>query len=244
MATRQEPPAEELDPRAREVLREIVMEYIESGEPISSRSLAKSGRFQLSPATLRNAMADLEDLGYVYQPHTSAGRVPTDRGYRYFINNLMKTRRITSMERGAIDEHVARASTLEEAMQLASRMLAKLTDQVGIIFMPTLAHLVMRSMDIISVADRKAMVVIVASNGFVVNKVIDLPAQLGRDELESIGHYITAEFGGLPLQLIHEKLVRLLSQERARYDQLLQNAITVGIEAVEDVLPKEHEHYD
>ncbi|MHB9000909.1 MAG: heat-inducible transcriptional repressor HrcA [Thermoanaerobaculia bacterium] len=241
MATRQEPPAEELDPRAREVLREIVMEYIESGEPISSRSLAKSGRFQLSPATLRNAMADLEDLGYVYQPHTSAGRVPTDRGYRYFINNLMKTRRITSMERGAIDEHVARASTLEEAMQLASRMLAKLTDQVGIIFMPTLAHLVMRSMDIISVADRKAMVVIVASNGFVVNKVIDLPAQLGRDELESIGHYITAEFGGLPLQLIHEKLVRLLSQERARYDQLLQNAITVGIEAVEDVLPMEHE---
>jgi heat-inducible transcriptional repressor len=243
MVQKPEPAVEDLDPRAREVLREIVMEYVETGEPISSRSLAKSGQFQLSPATLRNVMADLEDSGYVYQPHTSAGRVPTDRGYRYFINNLMKSRRVTSLERGAIDEHVGRASSLEEAMQLASRMLAKLTDQVGIIFMPTLSHLVMRSIDIILVAERKAMVVIVAANGFVVNKVIELPAQLGREELESIGHYITAEFGGLSLQQIRENLTRLLRQERARYDQILQNAITVGIEAVEDVLPMEHELY-
>src|SRR5947207_10618291 len=86
---------DDLDNRAREVLREIIIEHVATGEAISSRSLAKCGRFQLSPASLRNVMADLEDLGYLQQPHTSAGRVPTDRGYRFFIDHLMKSRLLT-----------------------------------------------------------------------------------------------------------------------------------------------------
>src|SRR3979490_3033978 len=94
---------DDLDSRAREVLREIIMQHVAPGEPISSRSLAKSGRFQLSPASLRNVMADLEDHGYLAHPHTSAGRVPTDRGYRFFIDHLMKSQRLTQHERDAID---------------------------------------------------------------------------------------------------------------------------------------------
>ena len=103
----------DLDPRAREVLREIVMQHIASGEAISSRSLAKGGRFNLSPASLRNVMADLEDLGYLMQPHTSAGRVPTDRGYRFFIDHLMKSRALTTREREAIDDQVRHASEID-----------------------------------------------------------------------------------------------------------------------------------
>src|SRR6266700_5688441 len=90
---------DELDSRARDVLKEIIMQHVATGEAISSRSLAKSGRFQLSPASLRNVMADLEDLGYLQQPHTSAGRVPTDRGYRFFIDNLMRSQRLTQHDR-------------------------------------------------------------------------------------------------------------------------------------------------
>src|SRR5436853_7010322 len=104
MAWKLEVRDDELDSRAREVLREIVMEHIASGEAISSRSLSKSGRFQLSPASLRNVMADLEDLGYLAQPHTSAGRVPTDRGYRFFINHLMRSRNLSQRERDTIDD--------------------------------------------------------------------------------------------------------------------------------------------
>jgi heat-inducible transcriptional repressor len=92
MVTRTDYSSLELDPRAREVLREIVMQHIASGEPIGSRTLAKCGKFDLSPASLRNVMADLEDLGYLAQPHTSAGRIPTDRGYRFFIDHLMRSR--------------------------------------------------------------------------------------------------------------------------------------------------------
>src|SRR3989440_7643896 len=107
MVSRLEIHDDTLDSRAREVLREIIMEHVATGEAISSRSLSKSGRFQLSPASLRNVMADLEDLGYLQQPHTSAGRVPTDRGYRFFVEYLMKSRLLTQREREAIDGEVA-----------------------------------------------------------------------------------------------------------------------------------------
>ena len=129
---------EELDGRAREVLREIVLQHVATGEAISSRSLAKCGRFQLSPASLRNVMADLEDLGYLAQPHTSAGRVPTDRGYRFFINYLMTSRSLTQRERATIDEQVAHGTEIDHVLHEASLTLSRLADQVGVVFMPTL----------------------------------------------------------------------------------------------------------
>jgi heat-inducible transcriptional repressor len=101
---------DELDSRAREILREIVIQHVSTGEAISSRSLAKGGRFKLSPASLRNVMADLEDLGYLQQPHTSAGRGPTDRGYRFFIDYLMRSRSLTHREREVIDDQVAQVN--------------------------------------------------------------------------------------------------------------------------------------
>src|SRR5436305_13663666 len=129
---------EELDSRARDVLREIVMQHVSTGEAISSRSLAKCGRFQLSPASLRNVMADLEDLGYLQQPHTSAGRVPTDRGYRFFIDYLMKSRLLTQREREQIDDEVAHGKEIEDLLHLASGVISRLSDQAGVVFMPTL----------------------------------------------------------------------------------------------------------
>ena len=144
---------DELDSRARDVLREIVIQHISSGEAISSRSLAKCGRFQLSPASLRNVMADLEDLGYLAQPHTSAGRVPTDRGYRFFIDYLMKSRNLTQHERDTIDDQVSHSDEFDEMLLHASQVLSQLSDQVGVVFMPTLLQFAMRSIDFVLVAE-------------------------------------------------------------------------------------------
>src|SRR5712691_6792052 len=152
--------SDDLDVRAREVLHEIILEHISSGEAISSRTLARSGRFELSPASLRNVMADLEDLGYLQQPHTSAGRVPTDRGYRYFIDHLMKSRSLTHRERESIDGQVAHVSEIDDVLQLTSRLLSKLSDQVGLVFMPTLLQFAIRSMDFIHVADARILCII------------------------------------------------------------------------------------
>src|SRR5687768_2649319 len=170
MVQRLEVHDDDLDVRAREVLREIILQHIASGEAISSRSLAKCGRFQLSPASLRNVMADLEDLGYLQQPHTSAGRVPTDRGYRFFIDYLMSTSLLTDAERHTIDDQVSHASQFEEVLQLTSKLLSTLSDQVGIVFMPTLLQYAVRSVDFVLVADGKIMCILVGANGMVVNK--------------------------------------------------------------------------
>ena len=241
MASRSERQESDLDPRAREVLREIVMQHIDSGEPIGSRTLSKCGKFQLSPASLRNVMADLEDLGFLQQPHTSAGRIPTDRGYRFFINHLMTSRALTLREREAIDEEVSHASEIAEVLHLSGSLLSKLSDQVGVVFMPTLLQFAIRSMDFILVAESKIMCVIVGANGVVVNKLIETRFVFNRDDLEKISRYITAEFSGCTLETIRRRLVRLTEEERARHDQILQKTISLGIEAVN--APLDHDLY-
>jgi heat-inducible transcriptional repressor len=232
---------EDLEPRFRDVLREIVLEYVESGEPISSRSLAKSGRFGLSPATLRNVMADLEDLGFLHQPHTSAGRIPTDRGYRYFIDHLMRSRRLSQLEREQIDDEVGRADEVDDMMHHSSRLLSKLSDQVGMIFMPKLNQLVMRSIDFIPVSDTKVMCVIVGTNGVVVNRILEVPAVRGREELERISRYLTSEFAGFPLESFLEALRTAVSGDRAREDRDWRESIEFSMNAVQEVVPVDEE---
>jgi heat-inducible transcriptional repressor len=231
----------DLDPRARDVLREIVMQHITSGEPIGSRTLSKSGKFQLSPASLRNVMADLEELGFLAQPHTSAGRIPTDRGYRFFIDHLMKSRALSTRERETIDEGVAVGSEIDDVLHHASALLSKLSDQVGLVFMPTLMQFAVRSMDFIAVADNRIMVVIVGTNGVVVNKVIETRFLFTRDDLEKIGRYITGEFAGLTMDGIRRRLIRMTELERAQHDAMLQKTISLGIDAVN--APYEHDLY-
>jgi len=234
---------DELDSRARDVLREIIMQHVATGEAISSRSLAKSGRFRLSPASLRNVMADLEDLGYLQQPHTSAGRIPTDRGYRFFIDHIMRSRSLTLHEREVIDDQVGHANEIDEVLQQTSRLLSKMSDQVGVVFMPTLLQFTVRSMDFVSVAENKIMCILVGTNGVVVNKVIESRDSFSREELEKISRYITSEFSGMTLDAIRRRLIRLTEEERAQNDQMLQKTISLGIEAVDDVAPVEHELY-
>jgi heat-inducible transcriptional repressor len=234
---------DELDTRAREVLQEIVIEHISSGEAISSRSLSKCGRFQLSPASLRNVMADLEDLGYLAQPHTSAGRVPTDRGYRYFIEYLMKSRTLSERERHVIDDQVSHTNEIDEMLHLASRIVSRMSDQIGLVFMPTLLQFAIRSVDFVGVSEAKVLCVFVGTNGVVVNKVVETRLPFTRDELQKISRFITIEFGGMTLDAIRRRLIRMTEEERAQHDEMLQKTIHLGIEAVGEVLPVERELY-
>src|SRR6266480_2074032 len=213
---------DELDSRAREVLREIIVQHVSTGEAVSSRSLAKCGRFQLSPASLRNVMADLEDLGYLMQQHTSAGRIPTDRGYRFFIDHLMRSRALSSRDREAIDEEVRNANEIDDVLQSTSRLLSDLSDQVGVVFMPTLLQFTIRSMDFVLVAENKIMCIIVGTNGVVVNKVVESHHGFTREEIEKISRYITAEFNGMTLDAIRRRLIRITEEERSQGDEMLQ----------------------
>jgi heat-inducible transcriptional repressor len=243
MAGRHDFSHHDLDPRAREVLKEIIVQHIASGEPIGSRTLSKCGKFQLSPASLRNVMSDLEELGFLAQPHTSAGRIPTDRGYRFFIDHLMRSRALSTRDRDAIDEQVSQTHAMEEVLHHASALLSKLSDQVGVVFMPTLLQFAIRSMDFLSVGESKIMCVMVGTNGVVVNKIIDTRFLFTRDELEKISRFITGEFAGLTLDVIRRRLIRMTDEERAHHDAMLRKTIALGIDAVNDVAPFDHDLY-
>lgn len=199
-----------LEVRLRDVLREVVVQHVSTGEPVSSRSLVKGGGFNLSSATLRNAMADLEDLGFLRHPHTSAGRVPTEAGYRYFIDNLMRSTQLSRVEREAIDVSIGAAGDLEEILHQSSRVLARMSNQVGIVFLPSFLQLTMRSIDLIQVAERRLMCVIVGTNGIVINRVIDTSFSSSREELERIGNRLTNEYGGQSLMTIRDRLLSLI----------------------------------
>lgn len=230
-----------IDVRLREVLREVVMQHVSTGEPVSSRSLVKGGHFDLSSATLRNAMADLEDMGFLRHPHTSAGRVPTEAGYRYFIDNLMRSTELSRVERDTIDASIGAAGDLEEILHQSSRVLARMSNQVGIVFLPSFLQLTMRSIDLIQVAERRLMCVIVGTNGIVINRVIDTSFSSTRDELERISNRLTNEYGGHSLWSIRERLSTILREDRAKHDESRRRMASIGFEAIGDASPSDHD---
>lgn len=182
-------------------------------------------------------MADLEELGFLSQPHTSAGRVPTDLGYRYFIDNLMRSRKLLQTERDVIDDEVSRVDEIDDMMHLASRLASRLSDQVGMVFMPKLNQLIMRSIDFIPVSETKVMCVIVGTNGVVMNRIVEVSVVPSRDELARIGRYFSGQFGGLSLERFVAMLRREIEGEQAHADGVHRMVLDLGLRAVEEVVP-------
>src|SRR6185295_15289736 len=161
-----------LSGRDREILKDVILTYILSAEPVSSRSVAKHGKLGLSAASIRNVMADLEEWGYLMQPHTSAGRVPTSAAYHLFIGSMMEARAVPARERRYIQESL-KAGGADELMGSASHLLSELSSQVGIVVTPAMGETVLRAVDFIPVSGRKVLCVVVSSSGFIDNKVIE-----------------------------------------------------------------------
>lgn len=222
-----------LTARHREVLKDVIRSFIANGEPVSSRAVSKTHREGLSAATIRNVMADLEELGYLRQPHTSAGRVPTREAYHLYIDSLMGPRAVPARERRYIRESLEPSDT-ERLMGTASHLLSELSHQIGIVMTPAVGDTVLRAVDLVPLTGQKVLCVVVSATGFVDNKVIDVGRPIDREELTRISNYLTRNFGGLTLREIRSRLLDLMADERAQMDRLLANAIVVASQALED----------
>lgn len=221
-----------LNARDREILNDIIRTFILSGEPVSSRSVAKEGRHSLSAATIRNVMADLEDLGFLTRPHISAGRVPTRDGYHFYIDALMENRSVPAKARRTIDETlVAGASDAEEMMSSASHLLSRLTQQIGIVMTPTVGRSTLRAIDFVNLSGCKVLCILVGASGFVDNKVIETPEPIARRDLVRISNYLTDHFSGKTLRQIRDELIDLMAEERTKMDHLLGRAVALAREA-------------
>lgn len=223
---------EELGSRDREILSDVIRTYILSAEPVSSRTLARRSRHGLSAATLRNVMADLEEWGYLMQPHTSAGRVPTREGYHLFIDSLMGAQDLPAGERRYIDGSLSQVTADTERLMAATLYLLKdLSHQVSIVLTPALADTVLKAVELVPVSERQVLCVVVSSNGFVDNKVLQLDdSQVGlkREDFTWISNYLTDNFAGLKLREIRERLLLMMAEDRAQVDRLLSVSIELA----------------
>jgi heat-inducible transcriptional repressor len=225
----------QLDQRSREVLASVVGAYILSAAPVSSRLLTKSGGFSLSSASLRNAMAELEDLGYLTHPHASAGRVPTDLGYRTYVKELMTARPPGLAEKAKIASGLGSETfELERFLHATSRVLSELTGEVAVAAVPDSAHVVLRSVHFTRVAERKVVVVTVSGEGLVGSRLIETREDLSSDALQTASNRLTAEYAGRTLLEIRTRLIAALQEEKVRFDAEIARALELARQAFVD----------
>jgi heat-inducible transcriptional repressor len=230
--------------RHREVLRAIIRDYIATAEPVGSRAVSRRYAFNLSPATIRNIMADLEETGYLTQPHTSAGRVPTDQAYRYFVDSLIARRPLSRAEASRIEDRVRPvAGEVEELLRETSRALSLLSHHMGVVLAPRLEQTTFRGVECVPLAGSRVLVVLVAESGLVQHRVIPLDEAVGQDELDRISRLLTDMVSGLTLPQARELLVARMREEKALYDRLLQQALTLAHKTFEAEAGAEAEVY-
>src|SRR5258706_8237747 len=201
-----------LDERRKEVLRSLIQLHIESGEPVGSESLSRVLHRSLSPATLRNIMSDLEALGYLDHPHTSAGRVPTDEGYRVYVDSLMGRQSLAPGDAAAIASELRPDGSLDNVMERASHLLSRLSRHVGFVLAPDMAQTSFRHLDLVPLSHPRVLVVMVSSGGIVTNKVIEVEERLRPEELQACANYLNSEYAGMSLSSIRARLLELMTQ--------------------------------
>ncbi len=215
------------DKRSRQVLTDIVRTFIETGEPVSSRAIAHRHADPLSSATIRNVMADLEEEGYLYQPHTSAGRVPTAAAYRFFAKAVASGASLTPEDQEWIRSELATARSPEEVTERAGHVLAAVSRGLGLIVAPPLSKSVLEHMRFVQLPDGRIVVVLVSSGGNTRDKVIHPERAFTQADLDRTAEYLNRHYIGWTLEAIRTDLLKRLASERERYDQIVSNAVVL-----------------
>jgi heat-inducible transcriptional repressor len=222
--------ASALDPRSSAILREIVEEYVATGEPVGSRTLSRRLPMALSPATIRNVMADLEGAGLLFAPHTSAGRLPTDRGLRLFVDGLLEYGRLADDERSHITERCATTGrSVETVLEEASMMLAGLSQAAGLVLAPKAEAGAIRHIEFVALGPGRVLVVLVAEDGQVENRVIEAPPGLPPRALQEAGNYLNSRLSGRTLEDARRLVEEEVTAHRTELDLLTEAVVAAGL---------------
>jgi heat-inducible transcriptional repressor len=220
------------DARGQAVLSAIIKEHLRTGEPVGSRVISErfAGGMGWSSATIRNVMAELEEAGLVEQPHTSAGRVPTDKGYRFYVDHLIGDARLSRADLATIDRALMfpnqeTSPSSNRLMEKVSHLLSELSENVGIVVGQPLADNRLQHIEFLPMGEDRILVILVFAPNVVQNKIIRIDEPLSQEELERAARYLNTEFSGKSLQSIHAEILSLMHEEKALYDRLLRNAV-------------------
>jgi len=224
-------PVETLDDRSREIFREIVESYLNNGEPMGSRSLARQLSVSLSPATIRNVMSDLEHLGLIYAPHVSAGRLPTEIGLRYFVDGFMEIGNLTRDERAGIEAQVKAgpaSRTIDTMLTEASQLLSGLTQGAGLVIAGK-SDVRLKHIEFVRLEATKALVVMVGEQGMVENRILELPPGMAASTLVEASNYLNAHIAGLTLMEARSAISSRLQSARSELDELASSLVDKGL---------------
>jgi heat-inducible transcriptional repressor len=227
-----------LSERSRRILAALVREYVETGEPVASQVIVNRGGFGLSSATIRNVLAQLEELGYVQQPHTSAGRIPTDLGYRCFVDMLLQRPRALKGAASVGDQlrqQLAGVSGLESVLATVPHLLAEASHHVAFALAPVRERSSFDRIDFMALGGRRVLIVVVASDGEEHHKVVEVEEEVTTADLEKAANYLNAEFSGMPLADVRTAIVNRLGQDQVLYDRLIGRALRMAQSSIDQL---------
>lgn len=220
-----------LDPRARQLLRTLVSRHIRDGEPVGSQTLAKHSGLDVSPATIRNILASLEDAGLLAAPHSSAGRVPTAQGYRLFVDALLQVKPLGAEDVDRLRSGLPAGAGTQALLGSTSELLAAMTHFAGMVSVPRRESFAFRQIDFVALAPQRVLAILVFADGEVQNRVVQVRRAFSLSELEQAANYLNAHFSGRSLTVIRAALLRELRDARSEMQQLLANSMALAGQA-------------
>lgn len=228
------------DARGQVILSAIISEHLMTGEPVGSKIIAEKFAHSAgwSSATIRNIMGELEEAGFVEQPHTSAGRIPTDKGYRFYVDNLLGILSLSNEDINLINKEFGLneldiSDKPDRLMERTSQLLSALSQNVGIVISPNLANDCLQHIQFVNLSDKRILVVLVSAPNIVHNKIIRLEETIHQEELDRTSRYLNVEFAGKTLSMIRAEILHLMHKEKALFDKLLQTAIILCSQSIE-----------
>lgn len=220
--------------RARGVLLAVIKDYIHTAEPVGSRTVAERYTFDLSPATIRNIMAELEEEGYLRQPHQSAGRMPTDKGFRFYVDSLLKVRELPKGERERIKGRYKDIDRFEDIMKETTHVLSILSRCMGLVLAPRFDNIIIKHIEFIRLGYRQILILLVSTTGMVHTKVIHADEDIGQPDLEGMSVYLRGMAIGLTLRGLRAKVLEEMKGEKALYDHLMAKALQMSEEVLRE----------
>jgi heat-inducible transcriptional repressor len=221
-----------LSERMRQILQMVIEDYILTAEPVGSRTISRKSNLALSPATIRNIMSDLEDLGLLFQPYTSAGRVPTEKGFRFYVDSILNVHELSDKEQQEIrSKYTSYQVEGPDLFRETSRILSLSSHCLGIVWAPRMSSIILQHTEFVKLRRHLVLAILVSTTGLVYNRIIEVEEDFNQSELDHLSDYLNSFLTGLTLSQVREKLLEQMRVEKGAYDCLLEQALKLGEKA-------------
>ena len=227
--------SDSLTERSRQILEAIIEDYIKTAEPVGSRSVTRRHGLSLSPATVRNVMSDLEELGFLASPHTSAGRVPTDKAFRFYVDSLLQVRAIDEEQRDEIRRHYrSQGRDVGEILKETSRILSSISHYIGIVVAPRFTANFFRQIEFVKLCGRRILAILVSESGVVQNRIVEANEEIPAEDLVRMSNYLNNLLQGLTISEVKTRIFQEMESDKVRYDELMSRALKLSEQTLDE----------